>query len=266
MAKVNSPFPFLGTLGEVSVYKNRLTDKLIARMKGGGTKEKILTAPSCQGIREQNEEFKMCGQANRALFKAVHYTKHLTDFVMAGGFTTLIKAVQCEDPVHQKGERSIVFSENRQFLEGFHITRQNSIDSVLSNPITATLNRSDSKATVQLPDVVPGVNFRHTWPYTIFRFIVCLGAIDDILFKDELKRYSDTSERWHSSVNGFTTEWMTSDIKNPGRTIDIGLKNNTPLTDTASMIVSVGIEFGNTKFNGIQPVKHVGCAKIVAVG
>ncbi len=44
------------------------------------------------------------------------------------------------------------------------------------------------------------------------------------------------------------------------------LKSYIPIDDTAQMMCSVGIEFGNTAVGGkIEPVKHACCAKIISV-
>ena len=268
MAKLESPFPFIGTLGEVSVYRNRLTDKLIVRMKGGPTKQKIRTAESCEGIREQNLEFKGCGMANRNLFLAIHYVKHLKDFVVAGAFTKIIKAVQCMDLIHEKGKRDILFSTNRQFLEGFQLNKKNPFNTVFSHPVTATIDRSGAKATVQIPEVLPGINFINPWPYSTFRFILCIGAIYDIGPHISRKDYEVKHAEGNTGVKLVRTEWIATDSKTPGRSIELQLQPMVAaaVDDSTTIIVSIGIEFGTQSFTEIKPVKHVGCAKFLAVG
>lgn len=265
MAKFEPPFPFEGSFGGMSFYQNRF-GVWVARKKGGPTKEQVKNSPTCKGIRNQNAEFQACGQANRSLFLAIDGVKHLNDFVLAGAFTKIVKAIQCLQPDHLKGQRNIIFSSNRHFIDGFQLNRKNPFDSVLSNPVIATIVRSESMAVVQLPAVMPGINFRNPWPYSFFRFIVCVGAIQDILYQDDTKRYTIFLDRPHHGVNYIRTDWMPAESKNPGRNIEVRLQETVNLADTSTMIVSVGIEFGTNKFNGVQPVKHAGCAKFVAVG
>ena len=268
MARLESPFPFIGTLGEVSVYKNRLTDKMIVRMKGGPSKHKIKTAASCRGIRDQNREFKGCGMANRNLFLAIHYVKDLKDFVVAGAFTRIVKAVQCMDLTHQKGQRDILFSTNRQFLEGFQLNRKNPFNTVFSHPVTAIIDRSIGKATVQIPEVLPGINFTNPWPYSTFRFIICIGAIYDIVPDSYGDDYELKHPQGNAGVEFVQTEWMATDSKAPGRSIELQLQPMVAaaIDDSTTIIVSIGIEFGAQSFTEIKPVKHVGCAKFLAVG
>ena len=266
MAKMNSPFPFLGTLGEVSVYKNRLTDTTCVRMKGGPSKYQVKTYPTCAGIREQNSEFYQCGAANRNMFLALWGVKHLTDYVLAGEFTKIIKAIQCEDHNNLRGQREIIFSRNRNFLEGFQLNRKNPFDTVLSHPIPTTIDRSVSKAIIELPEVVPGINFRNPWPYSSFRFIIGVGAIADILYLQKEKRYASLAERSHHGSKAMHTDWQPADKRSAGQVIELGLRENLLPDEHTTMIVSVGIEFGTNSYNGMIPVKHVGCAKFVAVG
>ena len=266
MAKMNSPFPFLGTLGEVSVYKNRLTDSIVVRMKGGPNKHQNKTYPSMESVREQNKEFVQCGAANSNLFLAVHRVKHLTDYVLAGEFTKVIKAIQCQDKIRQPGQREILISANRQFLEGFQFNRKNPFDMVFSHPISTTIDRVGKLAVVQIPDVVPGINFKNPWPYSLFRFVVCIGALRDMLYSDADKRYFLEADRGHHGVNSVTTDWLSTDTQTPGRAIEVKLQQMVGIDDHATLIVCVGIEFGTNNYNGITPVKHVGCAKVVALG
>ncbi len=86
------------------------------------------------------------------------------------------------------------------------------------------------------------------------------------MYQDEIKRYTIFLDRPFHGVNWATTDWMPAESKNPGSTIEVRLHNAVMLADISTMIVSVGIEFGTNKFNGVQPVKHAGSAKFVAVG
>lgn len=268
MARLVSPYPIVGTLGNVSMYKNRLTDKVVVRMKGGPSKSKIKTAKSCKGIRMQNKEFEGCGMANKAFFVAIYNIKHLNDYVVAGDVTKIIKAIQGMDTVHQKGERNIDFSANHRFLEGFHLNKKNPFGSVFTNSIPSTINRLEGKVTVQIPEVMPGINFLNPWPYSSFRFIVNIGAVYDTVFKRSDNLYEIQHESGSSGVNFVCTDWMPTNNKIAAQALEVGLKGSasTLIDEHTTIIVSIGIEFGTNKYGETKPVKHVGCSMVLSVG
>ena len=49
-----------GSISNVSFYTRRGSDKMIARSKGGASKEKIKSAPEFEGFRLQQKEWKGC--------------------------------------------------------------------------------------------------------------------------------------------------------------------------------------------------------------
>ena len=264
MAKASLNFPISSALGNYSVYTMKGVDKVVLRSKGGPSSEQIKTAPEFAFMRRNMSEFGGCGKATRRVMDVCYGIKHLADHNFSGTITQVCRIIMKNDP-GITGARSILFSKYGKLLEGFNLNKVHSFDSVVRQSPTVSFARSQSKATIQFPDYCPEVNLITPWKFPIYRFIIVLGIIPDMIHNGKCYAPANPNMTFHPIQE--RTDWMNTGEQNNRFSHEIMLEDGTLLDDSGGLVVSVGIEFGKVITNSIlQPVKFAGCGKILGVG
>lgn len=263
MAQINSPFSFTGSLQNLSAYKRRGSDKIILRTKGGATKVKIKTSPNFEITRRYNSEFGGCSNACKWIREMLHPFKQVTDFNLVGPINSLLKGIQVLDTESELGQRQVQLSRNPRLLEGFNFNRTHLFESIVQNPVYHTLNKASLQAMVNIPALLPDVNFTPPGNLPLYRFMVSLSIIPDWLYTDRGYRMNgDYSEA--DPVHKYT-DWFQTGNGSPSLHLELQLPNK-PVADSYSCMLALGIGFGMMKYDLIQPVKYMGGGKIVAIG
>ena len=265
MAKILPVTPFTNTLGNFSVYKMFGVDKPVVREKHGPTKEQIETQPCYSKLRLCQKEFAGCGKGASLLSLATFAIKPLSDPSYSGMLVKICKIIQLQDSINPMGERSVLFSQYGNILNGFNINRLIPFDNVIQYPVTYTLFRKSSKATIVLPKIHPAINMSNPEQYPLFRFIICLGVITDLV--NEGTGYAPVNTLMQQNAVQQQTEWLSTKNIFTGITQEIKLRKSLSLDDNANLLLSLGIEFGRPVSNTVvEAVKRAGCGKILAVG
>lgn len=280
MAILKSLTEFTGSLGNISAYRRKDSDKVILRRKGGATKKKIKTAKSFERTRESNAEWAGCAKAAGCLRDLLLRIAPVADYNLSGPLTALAKNMQIRDDVNIRGERAIFFSRFAHILEGFQLNKKKSFESVLRGAIQVEFDIHNRTAIVQLPEIIHGINFHPVGNYAAWRLVVTLGSLPDLVFYNktyaafpEMYTYRQLEKTWYS-------EWQYGTKKIAPQTCTIQLpdladifKNNntkqqeeTPFNITDALVVAVGITFGTPVTDQqIKTNKYVGAGKILRV-
>lgn len=265
MAKAKGNIQFTGSMGNVSAYTRRGSDTIILRTKGGASKQQIRQSPVFAHTRLLNTEWSGCTKAGSYIREAMGAVKHLADYPFSGTLNGLAKKVQSLDTEHPLGQRAICFSKVPQALEGFNLNRQHPFDSVVKRPVAYSLFRDTGSANMVLPALLPEIHLYHPWKYSYYRFIVGLGVAPNLHFTDSYPPYQPLDPFPSVQSVSKTTSWQQTKAIFEEQHPDIALPNNTPLPDSYTLILTIGIEFGDLSINGqIEPVRYAGCAKVLA--
>ena len=92
MAIRKSIIQFEGKIEGLNSYlpKNRKPeDGYIVRKNGGPSAKQIEKLPTCERVRENNNEFGICSSAAKSLRMAISPVSHLADMNLAARFTSL---------------------------------------------------------------------------------------------------------------------------------------------------------------------------------
>lgn len=263
MAFLTNGINFTGSLGKLSAYKVRGSDKIIVRTKGGASKAQIRQSPSFARTRENNTEFTGCGYAVKSIRQVLFPVKHLADYNFTSTLVKLAKSIQLLDTTGNRGQRSIDLSRHRYLLEGFQLNRKNTFDSVLRHPVQCTIERETGTAEVQLPNLIPRLNLLLPWQYPFYRFIITFGIIPDIEFNGTSYK-SVEKQPLPASAH---TVWQPVKQPFPAQRIVLPLADLAVLNDASTLAVGIGIEMGTPVTDQlIERVKYVGCGKILATG
>lgn len=279
MAILKNLTEFTGSLGNISAYRRKDSDKVILRMKGGATKKKIKTAKSFERTRELNAEWAGCAKASGNLRDFLVHIAPVADYNLSGALTAIAKNIQTRDLTHPKGERAILFSKFGTLLEGFQLNKKNSLESVLRGSINVQFHAEHRSVDIQLPEIIHGINFLPVGNYAAWRIVISFGSLPDLFFFD--KKYGSSLDGSYRQVGKtWYSDWQfgTKNIEAQHCSIELPditdtfsdhekkkITNNlTPSTDMFAL--AVGISFGTPITNElIQTNKHVGAGKILRV-
>jgi len=265
MPKLTGNLQFTGSMNNMSAYKMRGSDKLILRMKGGPSKEQIKSSPNFVNTRSNNAEFGGCSKAGTSIRRAIIFVKHLGDTTIGGQLNALARIILKLDKVNHWGQRSILFSQNHQLLDGFNLNRQLLFNSIMRHPVSSTIFRNTGTANLVIPGLLPGINFFTPPQYQLCRFIISLGVIPDMVFTEAFGYGPANKDKYQAQK--LYTEWFAVKESSEEQSFDIQLDDFTGLADSSSLVLAIGIEFGYAVSNSIiKGIKYAGSAVILATG
>jgi hypothetical protein len=257
-----------GNLKNVSFYTRRGNDQVIARTKGGATKEKIATSSSYKKLRQHQNEWKGCakfGSVTRYAFGGLH---RLADYNLTPVLMGMAKNLMKLEPETETGQRKIQLSQHKQVLEGFNFNRKNLFTSELHVSVTGQIDRENLLGTVNIPRINAVndlVNYQRL-PY--FRLITVIGTVADMYYDDKEKTYFPTILKLHGVTSILTGSWFPSKTIVPEQTMTVQMTpaQQAMLNDTITVVLSVGVEYGTVGTTGeTVEVKYAGCGKVLGV-
>ncbi|THU38502.1 hypothetical protein FAM09_17725 [Niastella caeni] len=258
MAQLFGELLFTGSLQNLSAYKMRGSDKIILRKKGGPTKKQIKHSPRFDLTRRNNNEFGGRAKAAAQIKRILHPLMFLADYNITGPLNALLKPIQKMDTQNEPGKRNILLSQHSRLLEGFTLNRRYLFESIVRTPVSCTIQKE--KVIVDLPALLPGLNFMVPGNYSWFQFIAVAGLVSDLY---SAHGYKPKGEREYISEYA-ESEWLPVNTPTAaGKLIVKGLPAQKPAT--CSIMVAIGIAFGTLRGDHIEPVKYVGGAKVVAM-
>lgn len=259
----NKTLDITGRLGNFSFYKPQGSDKTIARTRGGADKKKILKSPKFALTRLNNSEFGIAAQGACEIRWAMFQLRHLADYNFTPPLNALCRSIMKMDEKHPLGERWMYFSHYRHLLDGFNLNRRYPFNNLVKPPVSCTLNRDTSNATVQLPDLLPGINLSLPWQYPMYRIVLTMGTICDGLGYAS----HEVADRPFLIGQPVTTSWRIAAQAYKGETIQLQADIPKSLSEYETIVVSIGIEMGTLISDAvIERVKYAGSGKILMAG
>jgi len=263
MAKMNGDFTFTGRLGNVTAYKMKGVEEVILRTKGGASKEKIKKSPSCAGILRNATEFGGPSKAAKGIRFAVYPAQLVSDQNLAAAFTRLGKAMQLKDTTGPKGERNVLLSQYGSLLQGFNLNKRVALENITGSSLFYNLSRDTVSASVQLPALLPGINFNVPGTFGLFRWVAVLGVASDVFYHPS--GYQPASSQPIYPVGDYT-EWMPTTVPCQEQHIGLTVTGSPVLSSTDVLVLCAGIQFGIPGPNNeVRPIPHIGAAKILAL-
>lgn len=259
MAQLIGEILFTGSLQKLSAYKMRGSDKIILRKKGGPSKKQIKHSPHFDLTRKNNNEFGGRAKAAARIKRVLHPLLFLADYNITGPLNALLKPIQKLDTDSERGKRNILITKQPRLLEGFTLNRRYLLESIVRTPFTWSIEKD--QAIIDVPHLVPGINFVVPGNYGWYQIIAVTGLVPDLYHnehgyrpKGELDYLSEYTE----------SAWLPVNTPAPaGQLIVKGLPEHKP--ETSSLIIAVGIAFGTMQPGNIEPVKYVGGAKVLGM-
>lgn len=152
-------------------------------------------------------------------------------------------------------------------LAGFNVSRKQVLETVLRVPMEYTVDRETVSAKVTIQPINTDlhlVNFRNL-PF--FRIIISLGTVSDMTYVEANKQYQPISPLFSRKGNLVESEWFSTHTVLQAQEFELQFPEDMRLlSEDVSLILGIGVEFGNSGFDG-KPVgvKYTGCGKVVKV-
>ncbi|MEI7597372.1 MAG: hypothetical protein WCK02_16610 [Bacteroidota bacterium] len=266
MARLTGGINFEGSMDNFSAYKRRDMDVIILRRKGGASKKQIQTSDSFVNTRKLNVEWAGCSMAGKAIRNAIHPLKHLADYNISGFLNAIAKTIQKQDIVSEYGKRNICFSKYRDALDGFSLNKTQLFDSVFRGSFTYEFFKDTVSAKIDFSSIWPTIHLSNVRKYPMFRFIACLGIVSDFQYNENLEAYQPVNIENSSKYCTLNSEWFYVPKMVEAFSLELNFDVLPILTDSDSLILGIGIEFGNSIGTQIvEPIKCSGSGKILRV-
>lgn len=258
-----------GSISNISFYTRKGSDKVIARTKGGASKEKIKSSAKFEGFRLQQNEWRGCTRFASILRYAFGGLHRVADYNLTPVLNAFAKELQKTDTESINGQRGIYLSKYRHTLDGFNFNHTYPFNTVLRNGVVGEIHRETLSATVRVPRINTDVDVLNVLNLPYFRLVVALGAVSDLQSYVEGKQYEPLVADIHGVSQTVTGEWVAAENVLPEQIIKVELGDEflPYLTDNVSMVLSMAIEFGKVGFTGApQEIKNAGNGKVLKVG
>jgi hypothetical protein len=267
MPFLDGSLQFTGKLDMLSAYRMRGCSKIVVRRKGGPNPDHIKRGANFANTRHTMSEFGGCSRMGKHVRMTLAPIRMLSDNNFGSDINSIMRQVQLQDGVSQKGQRNIYLSDHARILEGFPLNKENpTFDSVIRNPVYYTLDRATRTARVDIPELKRSINYFPQNNHALFRIIVTLGIAPDLHFVAAAKEYKPPA--WFGA--GFnalsaSTEWFPSLEGMDATKLSLTM-NPVPPEEGWTLVLSIGIEYGALRAGGkIDEVPRVGAAKIMAL-
>jgi hypothetical protein len=260
MALLDGAIQFTGSLQNLSFYKMRGTNKIVVRKKGGPSRKKVKHSPGFANTRRNNNEFGGRASAVRHIKDILSPLLFLADYNITGPLNALLKPIQEMDRESEWGKRHIIISREPRLLEGFTINRRYLFESIVRTPVSCQIQKEKGLVSIDIPALIPGINFMVPGNYNWYRFTAVAGPVPDLFFTGT--RYKTEGNQWYGPEIT-QTAWLP--VNTPSAAGQLVIQTPETKYNSCSTLVALGIAFGTMQRNDIEPVKYVGGAKVVAV-
>lgn len=263
MAILIEGIQFIGSLGGVSAYKMKGSDKIILRKKGGPKRNQLMSSKNFARTRENMKEFSGVGKTVKAIRYALTNVKRLSEHNFTSSLTSICKKIQKLDGAGENGRRGIFLSKHRYMLAGFLLNKRHPFASIVTGPVHCTLSRETKSAVIQLPQFIQGVNLNLPWKQPLYRLSMSLGVVPDVVYEGD--GYNDRIAEWCDVK--LDTEWQVVTELSQPQTLELKLEMADAIKDSQTLVFAIGVEMGAPGLYGqIEEVKYTGSACILAVG
>ena len=265
MAKLTSLVKFQGSLDELNAYQLEGVNGTVVRRKSSLTKEQVLTDPSFSNTRKNNKETAGCSRAAGLVLETLGVLRPVVDQSCCGRLNALLKVVQASDTESPWGRRSVRLSQRPGLLEGFNLRKVYPLEGVLRAPLYCAVDRAGLGAEVEVPALVPGINFLSPVGPPLYRVVAALGAVPDLYYEPGGDRYLPAPGYKRVSAQAALTGWFPVKGGSAATTLSLQLPEG-PGVDDFSLVLTVGVQWGTVGIGGgVDLVKTVKSAQIERV-
>ncbi len=270
MAIVKGVIQVTGGIKGVSFYTLPGSDKVIMRAKGGPSKRRMKVGDEFATVRKHQVEWAACVQFSRSIMDALGSVYKLADYNVSPVWNGLGKNLMKLDKINPVGERNLCISAYPEALESFNLNKKFPFNAVLRVTPQLTIDRENLKVKAFIPKLNTADDILNIQKLPYFRLKLNLGVLCDIFYKPDglFSKYEPETAHTFGDAFMVQTEWLSANdiLTDLELKIELDKAYIADITDKNTLIISMGIQFGNVGFGGkIDEVKRAGCGKILKV-
>lgn len=259
---------FIGSLGDITAYQQRGSDKIILRRKGGPSRATVKNDAKFDVQRRYGRELGGCSVLGKAIRTMFGPHRALADYNLSYTLNQYLLQVQRRDMSNELGQRAIHLSHMPALFAGFSLNKEKSLfDITLRSAVTATIDRAGFSAQLHVPALIPGINFHPAPHQSVYSITAVLGIVPDAAFDTEQERY--ITPPWFDTTYApvmATTPWLPTSVGLEATPLNITVPQRPPENDF-SLMLSIGIRYGMFLGDGtVLQSRRVGAAKVLAMG
>jgi hypothetical protein len=266
MAIVKGPFQISGSVGELSFYTRRGSDKVIMRTKGGASADKIKRQPQYAAFRNQQKEWSGVTKLASGIRMALGGLHRLADYNITASLNGLVNKMQKANTTAEKGKRPVKLSDYKQAIDGFNLNRNQAFNSVLRVSLNFDIDRDELKATVNIPRINTAIDLVNWQRLPYFRIVVALGTASDMVYNENLNDYLPEVPGLHGASATVNSAWYAANtvVDEQQLVAVMTEKQKGMLSNKVSLMLSIAVEFGTIGIGG-EPVevKYAGSGKVL---
>lgn len=265
MARIHPDMSITGSLGNISGYKRKDLDGNFVRSKGGPSKDKIKHSPKFENTRRHNAEFGGRARATSWIMRMMQPQKGLADYNIAGPLNAMMKHIQEMDKERELGQRSIELTKSPHILEGFSLNRKHSFDTIIRNHIPYTISHETVSARIDIPALMPFINFYAPFKFPFYSITATLGIVPDLFFHDYHYQTRSGMQTGNEGAVYAQTDWLPVMQGSPAAALELRY-NNEVKEDAFSLMLTIGICFGTVQYaSNIVQVPFMGSVKVLGM-
>ncbi|HWJ02153.1 MAG TPA: hypothetical protein VNU93_00655 [Verrucomicrobiae bacterium] len=212
---------------------------------------------------EMAAEWDGCVTAFKWIHRALKPLNTTADYNYSGPLQGLMKALQKLDTEGMYSQRSVRLSRHPHLLEGFSLSRQTPLDTLLRTPLVCSVQKETLSARVIIPEIITGLNFIPRTSHPYFRVVASLGVVPDVQYTSY--GYAPDLPAGNHLPHVVSTEW--TGVKKGSAETVLELQIPYPAEyPSFALVLAVGFSFGTPDVLGnIQPVKYSGSGRITRI-
>jgi hypothetical protein len=180
MAILNGPLHFTGSIGKLTFYQEKHSGQTIVREKTSHSGKRTKKDPRFKRRDQMAAEWAGCVTTFKWLHRLLKPLDATADYPFSGALQGLVKPIQKLDTEGAYSRRSVWLSRHPHLLEGFTLTRQPPLDTLVRTPLPCSIQKEALSARVMIPELVTRLNFRPHTPQPFFRVVASLGVVPDV--------------------------------------------------------------------------------------
>lgn len=247
MARLQGPFLFAGSLGNIRSFYNKRLKCYIISTKGGASREQIINSPAFVRTRENMSEFSACGKWSSMLRKTLLCIAHLHVGNYFSEIVKMAKEIQLHDVDHPKGTRSIESSKISFLLTTLNFNRDHTFDGVLSAWPEITLSEDKKTVTMRFREFRSFSCLHWRTRFDSYRFALVIAQLPDFVYSEaELTFIPALRDPEQLSVCTFT-EWFNANTDSMDICMEASFAEPALQQPGTTVIVAMGIELTSAR-------------------
>lgn len=245
MARQLGHVKYKGTIGDIRHFKIKGMTGNFAGMNGGATGEQIKNGASFVRTRENMNEFAGCASVGKAIRAGQsQLMKTMSDPQLTGRLTGIVKKINLEDQTEARGYRAILISAVPQHLIGFNFNRNNTVEGSFTGEFETSTNADRNSVTLTVADFETLKQLNVPSGATHFRFVNSISVISDYAYNSLTKVYEPIEPALNQLSKVAYSDYIAiAPGVNPEITLESALTGAPTMTENASLLSCVGIEF-----------------------